>query len=79
MFLSASYDMAAYLDYSENMGRHYQGMHEGGDDNYALHAEAAEELREAATRAMKQMADRSYSSMRFTPEGLVIENRTTFK
>ncbi len=79
MFLSASYDMAAYLDYSESMGRHYQGMHESGDDNYALHAGVAEELREAATRAMKQMADRSYSSMRFTPEGLVIENRTTFK
>lgn len=74
-FLSANYDMAAYLDYTDAMGGNYQGH---GDDHYR-HSEAAREIREAATTAYREMADRSYVSLRFSHEGLLIDNRMTFK
>jgi hypothetical protein len=74
-FLSANYDMAAYLDYTDAMGRNYQSH---GNDHHQ-HAEAAREIREAATKAYREMADRSYVSLRFSSEGLLIDNRMTFK
>jgi hypothetical protein len=78
MFLSASYDMAAYLEYSGKLDDFYAGAAGEGHDGNPAHA-AIRDLREAALTALKQMADRSDSSMSFTPEGLVIESRTTFK
>jgi hypothetical protein len=71
--------MAAYLEYSGKLGEHYQGTSDAEDEEHTSHAEAARELQEAMSSALKQMADRSDSSMSFTPEGLVIDNRTTFK
>jgi hypothetical protein len=79
MFLSASYDMAAYLEYSGKLGEYSQGAGETEDGDHPSHAEAARELREAMSVALKKMADRSDSSMSFTPEGLVVDSRTTFK
>jgi hypothetical protein len=76
MFLSASYDMAAYLDYSNKLGGYDQGT---PDTDGGSHGAAARELQEAMVMALRQMTNRSDSSMSFTPEGLVIENRTTFK
>jgi hypothetical protein len=76
-FLSASYDTSAYLDYSENLGDHYQqGDHDG---QYGTHSQAAMEIQSAARTAFRDMTDRSYVSLRFTPDGLVADNRMTFK
>jgi hypothetical protein len=79
MFLSASYDMAAYLDYSGKLDDYYQGTYDREDGDHPEHAAAAREIRQAAVQALKQMADRSHSSMRFTEQGLVIDNLMTFK
>jgi len=74
-FLSASYDMAAYLDYTAKLGKHYPG-HDGEDN---AHTQAAREIHSAASTAFREMTDRSYSTLRFTADGLVAENRMTFK
>jgi len=79
MFLSASYDMAAYLEYSEKLGAYQPDFDDTDGEDHASHAEAARELQEAMSIALKKMADRSDSSMSFTPGGLVIDSRTTFK
>jgi hypothetical protein len=78
MFLSTSYDMAAYLEYSGKLDDFYQPVQGAEDDENPAHA-AIDELRQAAATAMKQMADRSETNMSFTPEGLVIDSRTSFK
>ena len=50
------------------------------DDSGAEEAEAsADEISAAARKAFKSMAGRSEFKMRFTPSGLVIDNRMTFK
>jgi hypothetical protein len=73
IFLSAGYDMAAYLDYTQNLGAHqYQGQSDP-------HAQAAMEIRNAANTAFREMAGRSYTTLRFTADGFVLDNRMTFK
>jgi hypothetical protein len=76
-FLSASYDTTAFLDYSENLGKHQQQGDHGG--RYGTHSQAAMEIQSAARTAFRDMTDRSYVSLRFTPDGLVADNRMTFK
>ena len=77
MFLSAAYDMDAYLDYTEEIGKHYGNAGDDGDES--LHASAARELQEAMREAYREMAGRSHSTLRFTADGFVAENRVTFK
>jgi hypothetical protein len=71
--------MAAYLDYTDNAGSHHQYQHGADLTQPGLHTQAAMEIHSAATTAFREMADRSYTAMRFTPEGFVAENRMTFK
>jgi len=78
-FLSASYDMAAYLDYSKTLSDRYQLSVDKDDGDSTGHEQFATDFQEATARALKAMADRSSTSMSFTSEGLVIENRMTFK
>jgi len=80
MFLSASYDTAAYLDYSERMTAptpvddpDAAGDGEGSDGS------AAHAIGKAVREAYRNMADRSYTTLQFGPEGLVIDGRVTFK
>jgi len=72
IFLSAGYDMAAYLDYTRNLGTPYQ-------DHNDPHSQAAMEIRNAANTAFREMADRSYTTLRFTADGFVVDNKMTFK
>ena len=76
IFLSAGYDMAAYLDYTQKLGAPYQG-HNG--DNGNPHSQAATEIQNAANTAFREIADRSYTTLRFTADGFVADNRMTFK
>jgi len=77
-FLSANYDMGAYLDYTGKLGAQYQSQVHT-ENNDSMHYEAFDDIRNSATRAFRDMADRSYTTMRFTTGGLVVENRMTFK
>ena len=72
IFLSAGYDMAAYLDYTRNLGTPYQGQNDA-------HSQAAIEISNAASTAFREMADRSYTTLRFTADGFVMDNKMTFK
>jgi hypothetical protein len=76
MFLSASYDMGAYMEYSDQLDDH---MHQDADGGGETHSDAAREIANAARTAFADMADRSYTTLQFTKGGLVIEGRTTFK
>jgi hypothetical protein len=75
MFLSASYDMSAYLDYSDIFSNHVQVS---GDSHDANH-KGSNEIREAAAKAFREIADRNTTNLSFAADGLVIENRVTFK
>lgn len=79
MFFSASYDMAAYVEYSNmlkgNPASDTSVNYEGDDDI----EEQTKKYAEAMATAYKEMAGRSYISMGFGNDGLVIDNRATFK
>lgn len=78
MFLSVSYDTAAYLEYTEQLAGRVDtdaGNGSWGDGSRGgVHAVAA-----AAQDAFRDMADRSLTTFRFAPGGLVIDGRMTFK
>ncbi|MBT8049278.1 MAG: hypothetical protein HKN57_05620 [Xanthomonadales bacterium] len=78
-FLSASYDMAAYLDYSDKLSTHYKALAASAGDAHQWEPEAAREISESARKAFRDMADRNHTYLRFTADGLEIENRMTFK
>ena len=70
MFLSADYDMAAYLEYTDQV-QNSMNVDTGGDP--------ASAVAKAAQSVFRQTAGRSRSEMSFTPEGLVVDGRVTFK
>jgi hypothetical protein len=73
-FLSADYDMAAYLEYTGRLEDSYSSEDVGGRSNDAIMA-----IAEAASEVVQKTSDRSRTEMKFTPEGVVIEGRMTFK
>jgi hypothetical protein len=73
MFLSVSYDTAAYLDYTDQLTQQFQG--DDGDDP----AQAVQAIGAAARDAFRKSADRSLTTLRFAPSGLTIDGRMTFK
>lgn len=72
-FMSANYDMDAYLDYSQKPGKDY-----GAESEHAGHP-ALNETAEAFRSAFRNITDRSYSALKFTPDGFVAESRTSFQ
>ncbi len=70
-FLSVNYDMAAYIDYTQDISARYQP----DDGDY----DPVTEIAGAMQTAFKEMADRSHTEMSFSAEGLVIDGRMTFK
>ena len=81
-FLSVNYDSTAFLEWSEKMDSDDDALTEEGEpavEGTAAADASADELSEAARKAFQSMAGRSEFRMRFTPSGLVIDNRMTFK
>lgn len=79
MFMSASYDMGAYLDYKELFSDQVTTAYNVPEAEESAHEEKAREIQEAAVKAFRDIADRNTSTLSFTPKGLVIDNRVTFK
>jgi hypothetical protein len=78
MFLSVSYDSAAYLEYTERLAASVNvDVSEEGADEHAAHAVDA--VAEAARQVFLDMADRNTTTLQFGPDGLVIDGRMTFK
>lgn len=86
-FLSMNYDMAAYMDRIDQFSEDFTGaglMDDSMDGEYegegaGDHDARARELAEAVEQAMRNMAGRSYLSLRFDQHGFAIDNRITFK
>jgi hypothetical protein len=78
VFMAANYDMANYLDYTGA-----QTVRLGDSTGHAGDSErsdqAVTEIRDAATAAFRDMADRSSMTLRFTNDGFAADNRITFK
>jgi hypothetical protein len=77
MFLSASYDTAAYLDLTSRYTAERQ--HGQYEEEHERAADAARAISEAGRAALRAVADRSLTTLRFGPDGLVIDGRMTFK
>lgn len=73
-FLSVDYDMAAYLEYSGRLEDAYSSDDVQDHSNDAIMA-----IAEAASDVIQKTSDRSRTEMQFTPEGVVIKGRMTFK
>lgn len=74
-FLSANYDTALYLDYSNRLA---DTMTASTDDPDREHS-AIREIARAAGEAYRAMAGRTDTRMGFTRDGVVAESRITFK
>jgi hypothetical protein len=80
--MSFGYDMGAYLEYTQKLGRQYDLAKENSAENDYDQENAAHSihgLSAAAQRAIMSFADRSYTSFQFTPEGFEADSRITFK
>lgn len=74
-FLSANYDMDEYMDYRQSLGAARSGQGEFGDTAPA----AVMKLADAFQEALRNITDRSYTALKFTAEGFVVESRTSFE
>lgn len=79
MFMSASYDTAAYLEYSDRIDASAPGDEAAADDGENEHHAAVYAIGRAAQEAYRAMADRGHTTLKFGPDGLVIDARVTFK
>ena len=84
-FLSTNYDMAAYLDYTQDLGEQFEDMANEGEDTESeqveqnVHYRSAQHISQSAQEAFKAFADRSQAELRFTKEGFVADSKMTFK
>ena len=83
MFLSASYDMRAYLEYTDMLTDSVKTAYDvdikDEMDDRSHRSQHTDEIRQAAADAFRKIADRSTSSVSFKKDGVVIESRVTFK
>lgn len=80
VFLSLSYDSAAYLDYAERLADPLGAEADEGEGQGPEHGgDAARAIGAAARAAYRDMADRSTTTLKFGSDGLVIDGRMTFK
>lgn len=77
-FFSVSYDMAAHMEFQGRMRERVMGMQEGDGAEAAQFEEMANTLK-TLEAAYRDMLGRARLDMRFTPAGVEIENRMTFK
>ncbi len=81
-FMSTNYDMAAYLDYTQEISEQFEDL-EGQtaelDQEQNAHYRSAHHIAESAQDAFKAFADRNQATFRFTSDGFVADSRMTFK
>jgi len=84
-FMSLSYDIGAYLDFTQKMSRRWQRERDGSEDGQSGSSagESGEvvalQIAEAIEQAYKNVAGRSRLSMSINDHGVVIDSRMTFK
>jgi hypothetical protein len=81
-FMSIGYDMAAYLEYTQKLGRQYQQAEDElaeTDLEQEAVLQAIEDISASAQQAVKSFSDRSYTTFRLSPDGFEANSRMTFK
>lgn len=89
-FLSANYDMATYMDriekltdemYDDALQDHERMQRESGENGGVSDADRvqAREMAEAIQQTIRNMAGRSYFSLRFDEAGFAVDSRMEFK
>lgn len=80
-FFSLEYEMAASLNFQDNMVDSYTDVDNGSDNDYAVveDIDRAREMQKDLSQAYKSMVGRTRMELRFTGDGLVIDTRMTFK
>lgn len=81
-FMSIGYDIAAYLEYTQKLGKQYeQTEDELAETNPEQEAvlQSIEDISASAQQAVKSFSDRSYTTFRLTPDGFEADSRMTFK
>ncbi len=82
MFMSIGYDMAAYMEYAQKLRSQYEPKQDDSAE-YDAEREAAhqsiEDIAATIQQAVKSFSDRSYTTFKFTDEGLEADTRMTFK
>jgi len=83
-FLSTSYDLSAYLDFSQGLQDRVSDMQSDpgvtdSDSEPEVHQRAFESIAAAAQKAFGDAADRSHLTLRFTADGFEANSRMTFK
>ena len=88
ILLSANYDAAAYMDFTENMSDTMEALaaqEEDGsagdeDDEFAREQEQmARDIARAVQQSYRSVVDRSLLDIRFTADGVVVDSKMTFK
>ncbi|MDT8320078.1 MAG: hypothetical protein RQ826_06070 [Xanthomonadales bacterium] len=74
-FMSANYDLDAYMDYAQRLSKDRAGH----DEHAAAGRAAMIERADAFRKTFRDIADRSQTVLKFTADGFVAESRTTFK
>ena len=77
-FLSASYDMKAYMEYTDKVSAQLQ-TEEHSNDGHHAGVEAMQAIGEAAEKVLKETTDRNTVTMKLTADGLAIDGRSTFR
>jgi hypothetical protein len=82
MFMSFGYDMASYLEYTQDLENQFKPA-EGENSDMDPEKEAAvrsiQDIARSAQEAYKSFSDRNYTTLSLTPKGFVADSRMTFK
>jgi len=81
-FMSIGYDMAAYLEYTQKLGKQYEQTEDElaeTDPEQEAVLQSIEDVSAAVQQAAKSFSDRSYTTFRLTPDGFEADSRMTFK
>lgn len=82
MFMSFAYDMASYLEYTqdlENQFKQAEGETSDRDPEKEAAVRSLQDIARSAQEAYKSFSDRNYTTFSLTPEGFVADSRMTFK
>lgn len=75
-FLSASYDMAAYMQYTDQLG---QTMHEQDHEHGLPTEHPLNQIAQAGQKSLQAMLDRNHTVLSFAPDGFIVDGKVTLK
>ncbi len=81
-FMSVAYDVETYLEYTQKLEKQFATTRDESPDTdpeQEAILQSIDDISTTAQQALKSFSDRSYTTLRFTPEGFEVNSRMTFK